>query len=223
MASTYNVASLMGQSAAVSSQLSQASLPSNLFPMLFEKLRLSERLVVLDMGHATASTVQFFNQFKCRLNFVDLYAADFVVNPKEDVSHEELVAQFQAEINLPIGSRLDICLFWDFFTYLDRPGLRAFIEALDPYIDAETRAHSLGILNARNGLPYYQYGIRGMDSLRQTELAGSQPPIYPHSQRDLISLLDYFEVDKSRLMPDGRVEYFLRENRNQIANPNSYF
>ena len=62
-----------------------------------------------------------------------------------------------------------------------------------------------------------------MDSLRQTELAGSQPPIYPHSQRDLISLLDYFEVDKSRLMPDGRVEYFLRENRNQIANPNSYF
>ena len=62
----------MGQSAAVSSQLSQASLPSNLFPMLFEKLRLSERLVVLDMGLASAASVNFFGQTKCRLQFTGL-------------------------------------------------------------------------------------------------------------------------------------------------------
>ena len=213
----------MGQFAQANGQAAQATLPSNLFPMLFERLRLDDRLVVLDMGQATPSTVQFFNQFKCRLSFVDLYSADFVVNPKEEASHEELVAQFQVAINLPIGSRIDICLFWDFFTYLDGPALKAFIEALDPYVDSATRAHSLGILNARNGLPYCQYGIHGVDSLRQTAQVGSQLPIYPHSQRDLNNLLDYFEVDKSRLMPDGRVEYFLCENRNKRAKPNAYF
>jgi hypothetical protein len=213
----------MGQFAQANGQATQAILPSNLFPMLFEQLRLDDRLVVLDMGRATPSTVQFFNQFKCRLSFVDLYSADFVVNPKEEASHEELVAQFQVAINLPIGSRIDICLFWDFFTYLDGPALKAFVEALDPYVDSATRAHSLGILNARNGLPYCQYGIHGVDSLCQTAQVGSQLPIYPHSHRDLNNLLDYFEVDKSRLMPDGRVEYFLCENRNKRAKPNAYF
>ncbi|MDG2502134.1 MAG: hypothetical protein P8M77_07055 [Porticoccaceae bacterium] len=213
----------MRQLAQVSGDELQATLPSNLFPMLFERLRLDERLVVLDMGPATASTVQFFNQFKCRLYFVDLYSADFVLNPKEDASHEELVAQFQRAINLPAGTKIDICLFWDFFTYLDGPAFKAFIETIEPYIVSGTRAHSLGILNARNGLPYCEYGIHGMDRLRQTALVGDQPPIYPHSQRDLNILLGYFEVDKSRLMPDGRVEYFLRENRHQKANPNAYF
>lgn len=205
------------------SQAMPATLPSNLFPMLFEKVLVGERLVILDMGQATASTVQFFNQFKCRLNFVDLFNAEFVVNPQEEATHEQLVAEFQAAIDLPAGSRLDICLFWDFFTYLDGPALRAFIEALDPYIDSNTRAHSLGVLNARNGLPYCEYGIQGMDCLHQSPRTGCQSPIYPHSQRDLNSLLSYFEIDKSRLMPDGRVEYFLLENRNQIATPNRYF
>jgi hypothetical protein len=31
--------------------------------------------------------------------------------------------------------------------------------------------------------------------------------------------LDYFEIDKSRLMQDGRIEYLLFENRN--PNPSS--
>ena len=210
-------------SSKANSQATPTTLPSNLFPMLFEKVLVGERLLVLDLGQATASTVQFFNQFKCRLNFVDLFSADFVVNPQDEATHEELVAEFQAAINLPAGSRLDICLFWDFFTYLDGPALRAFIEALDPFIDSNTRGHSLGVLNARNGLAYCEYGIQNMDCLHQTNRKGSQLPIYPHSQRDLNSLLNYFEIDKSRLMPDGRVEYFLLENRNQIATPNRYF
>jgi len=210
-------------SSKANSQATPTTLPSNLFPMLFEKVLVGERLLVLDLGQATASTVQFFNQFKCRLNFVDLFSADFVMNPQDEATHEELVAEFHAAINLPVGSRLDICLFWDFFTYLDGPALRAFIEALDPFVDSNTRGHSLGVLNARTGLPYCEYGIENMDSLHQTDKKGSQLPIYPHSQRDLNSLLNYFEIDKSRLMPDGRVEYFLLENRNQVATPNRYF
>ena len=213
----------MSQFAQANGQSAQTILPSNLFPMLFERLRLNDRLIVLDMGPAMPSTVAFFNQFKCRLNFVDLYSADFVMSPIEEVNHKELVALFHGAINLPVGSRVDICLFWDFFTYLDAPTFRAFIEALDPYIDSGTRAHSLGVLNPRNGLPYCQYGIHGMDRLCQTTMFGRQLPIYPHSQRDLNTMLGYFEVGKSRLMPDGRVEYFLLENRNQTINPNAYF
>ncbi|MCT2531463.1 hypothetical protein N2382_11405 [SAR92 clade bacterium H921] len=213
----------MGLFAQADGQSAQAPLPSNLFPMLFERLRLDKRLVVMDVGPATRSTVAFFNHFKCRLNFVDLYSADFVVNPLDEINHEELVAQFQTAFNLPAGSRIDICLFWDFFTYLAAPVLKAFLEALDPYIDRGTRGHALGILNARNGLPFCQYGIHSMDKLHQTAMLGKQLPVHLHSQRDLNDMLGYFEIGKSRLMSDGRVEYFLLENRDQKANPNAYF
>jgi hypothetical protein len=62
-----------------------------------------------------------------------------------------------------------------------------------------------------------------MDKLHQTAMLGKQLPVHLHSQRDLNDMLGYFEIGKSRLMSDGRVEYFLLENRDQKANPNAYF
>ena len=63
-------------------------LHSNLFATVFERLQVSTRLNVLDMGFASPSTVQFFNQFKCKLHFVDLYAEEFIANPQEEATHE---------------------------------------------------------------------------------------------------------------------------------------
>jgi hypothetical protein len=210
-----------------SSQLADVAansgLHSNLFAMVFERLQVSTRLNVLDMGFASSSTVEFFNQFKCRLNFVDLYAEEFVANPQEDSTDEELVMQFRAALNLDPGLNIDICLFWDFFNYLDGPALKALIAALEPHVGPDTRGYSLGLLNGRASLPYYQYGISSLTNLSQTERGGEQPPIYPHSQRDLNGMLDYFEIDKSRLMPDGRVEYILHKNRSKRPNAGSLF
>ena len=183
-------------------------LHSNLLAELFRAQRQDERLMVLDFGYASPSTVEFFSQFKCRLDFIDIYSQQFVVEADNECSHGELVKQFTEAINL------DICLFWDFFNYLDGPALKALMVALAPNIDQYSRGHSLGLLNARNQLPFNRYGIHSSASLSQAEREGEQPLVYPHSQRELNSLLDYWEIDKSRLMPDGRVEYILLENRN---------
>jgi hypothetical protein len=86
------------------------------------------------------------------------------------------------------------------------------MQALRPYIHSSSQGYSLGVLSGRNRLPFCQYGIDSQASLSQAQLSGQQPEVYNHSQRDLNSLLSYFEVDKSRLMPDGRVEYLLRDN-----------
>ena len=170
--------------------------------------------MVLDFGGASPSTVEFFSQFKCRLDFIDIYSQQFVVEADNECSHGELVKQFTEAINLDADRKLDICLFWDFFNYLDGPALKALMVALEPNIDQYSRGHSLGLLNARNQLPFNRYGIHSSASLSQAEREGEQPLVHPHSQRELNSLLDYWEIDKSRLMPDGRVEYILLENRN---------
>ena len=189
-------------------------LHSNLLAELFRAQRQGERLMVLDFGYASPSTVEFFSQFKCRLDFIDIYSQQFVVEADNECSHGELVKQFTEAISLDADCKLDICLFWEFFNYLDGPALKALMVALEPNIDQYSRGHSLGLLNARNQLPFNRYGIHSSASLSQAEREGEQPLVYPHSQRELNSLLDYWEIDKSRLMPDGRVEYILLENRN---------
>ena len=204
----------MKRSTALASEPSQnRTLGSNLISQLFERPRPDERLIVLDMGHASSSTVNFFNQFKCRLTFLDLQGREFLAAQPEDPSHEELVAYFQQGLNLQPGVMVDVCLFWDLLSYLDGASVKAFIEALDPHVDRYTRGYSLGLHNARNQLPHCRYGLDTNTSLTKVAKSGTQPTVYPHNQRALTKLLDYFEIDKSRLMSDGRIEYIMSENR----------
>jgi hypothetical protein len=187
-------------------------LPSNLIGQLFELAKPEYRLLVVDMGYPSPATVQFFNQYRCRLEFLDLINTDFLSLRPVDAEQSVLVEYFQAGLNLQPGAVIDICLFWDIFNYLDHLSVQAFMQALRPYIHSSSQGYSLGVLSGRNRLPFCQYGIDSQASLSQAQLSGQQPEVYNHSQRDLNSLLSYFEVDKSRLMPDGRVEYLLRDN-----------
>ena len=186
-------------------------LHSNLAAATFGALQADKRLIVLDVGMAMAATVDFFSQFKSRLLFVDLYSESFVKEIGEEISHQELVSLFRQALNIRDNCTIDICLFWDFFNYLDGTLLKAFMEALHPYINDNTCGYGLGVLNARCELPNYQYGISKLNKLYQYLRNEEQKPVYPYSQRDLNNLLGYFDVDKSRLMPDGRVEYFIAQ------------
>ncbi len=205
------------------SQSFSTGLHSNLAPLLFERVQVDKQLVILDVGLASPATVDLFSHFKCKLLFVDLYAllpslellADCCEENKEDhqqSTHQQRVEQFRDALNLDPQTKIDICLFWDFFNYLDGTLLKAFIDALQPYIGHNTRGYGLGILNARRPLPNYCYGIKSLDKLNQYPRSEEQQPVYPHSQRDLNNLLGYFAVDKSRLMPDGRFEYILSQD-----------
>tara|TARA_B110001452_G_scaffold283_2_gene258 strand:- start:3423 stop:4067 length:645 start_codon:yes stop_codon:yes gene_type:complete len=199
------------------------SLQSSLLPQVFERLPINKRLLVLDVGGAIASTVNFLNQFKCRLSFCDLYAEDFVVRTSAVATHEERVSRFREALNLEAGTKVDICLFWDLFSYLDGPGLRALMEALDTHIGRDTLGYSIGVHHVDAPLPFIQYGIERPTQLRQVHRAGIQSRVYLRSQRDLHHLLGCFEIEKCRLLAGGRVEYLLLENRHDDTKPQLNF
>jgi hypothetical protein len=188
-------------------------LQSNLLPAVFKRLDLEKRIVVLDMGRAVSSTVSFFNHFKCRLSFVDIYSEQFIVCPDVDSSHEELVAQVTKSLNLDANTKIDICLFWDLFNYLNDAMVRALIEALEPHINHSTSGYVIGTRDSRNQLPFFRYGIVDKSNLIENSGSGTQGTIYPRSQRDLNRLVDYFEIDRGRLLSEGRAEYLIFENR----------
>jgi hypothetical protein len=184
-------------------------LGSKLFASLFQALDASHRLTVLEIGSALPETVEFFSQFKCRLNFVDLYGEGFV-RDQADLSEAELRHAFEERLRLPAGTRLDLCLFWDFLTYLDDPALRAFNSALRPWLHAGTRAHGYGAHHLAVRLAHVRYGIHDRETLSVRERRGQQLRTHPHSQVEMQDMLDCFAFERGLLLPDGRLEMLLK-------------
>ncbi|MDE0840746.1 MAG: hypothetical protein OSA42_01000 [Porticoccaceae bacterium] len=167
---------------------------------------------VLDVGSAAASTVNFFNRHfsrqKCYLAFPDLYAESFVSGTQPDIVNSDLVALFKAALNIKPGVSLDICLFWDFFSYLRRPYIAAMLEALGPHLSATTRGYCLGSMHAAQ-MPHYHYGLADANNMTQVRRLESVMPLHGHTQSELGGLLKPFVITKSRLMDEGRLECLL--------------
>ncbi|MCH8228582.1 MAG: hypothetical protein IIC63_09240 [Proteobacteria bacterium] len=184
--------------------------PSKLLPSLFRSLDTGRRLTILDVGGALPETVEFFSRFKCRIHFIDLFCEPVVRELQQNSNYKELHHQFEKLLKLPDGTRLDICLLWDFLCYLDDPALRAFNNVLRPYLYYGTRAHGFVVHHLAIRLENKQYGVMQEDAmsvrLRQTK----QLATHPHSQIEMHEMLSCFDFDRGLLLPDGKLELLLK-------------
>ena len=137
-----------------------------------------------------------------------------MLDPDEEMSHSQMVNLMRGAIKLQQSVKVDICLFWDIFSYLSDPLVKALIESLKQHVDSSTRSLIINPRDSRTMLPFYYYGISGPTLLTQSQRMGVQPSIYPRSQRALNDLIDYFVVDRGRLMSEGRAEYLLFKDDN---------
>lgn len=184
-------------------------LSSSLLVGLFNQITDDKTLVVLDMGLASAASVNFFGQTKCRLQFTGLIEPEIEKYNDQELTHDERVALFKQELKPQADTKIDIVLFWDIFCYLSAPAIAALLEALMPNLHARTKAHSIGLLNARQKMLYSEYGVNAIDQLWQQPISSNQPRIYPHSRHDFGRLLSYFTIDRSCLLSGNRVENLL--------------
>lgn len=194
-----------------SEQLDQESnsLSSSLLVGLFSQINDDKGLVVLDMGMASSASVSFFGQTKCRLQFAGMIDTALEKYNDQQLSHEERVALFKEDLNLQADIKIDIVLFWDLFCYLSAPAISAVLEALIPNLHSATKAHSIGLLNARQKMHYSEYGIKSIDQLWQQPSSSDQPNVYPHSRHDFSRILNYLKIDRSCLLSGNRVENLL--------------
>lgn len=183
---------------------------STLFPLLFERLDCDRRLTVFDVGPAMPETLDFFAQFKCRLYFADLFAEWGESDQISTMDADALQRRFQALLAYPAKTQFDICLFWDFFNYLDPLALRAFDGALRPFVGPAVRGHGFNVLDNRKTLTNQRYSVRQLDKLAVTQ-SGDQPvACHPHSTEELKKSLACFNVGRGRLLSDGRLELYLQ-------------
>ena len=191
----------------------EASVPENvvssLMPWVLDEPEQDVRLKTLDFGYASAPTVHFFSQFTCTLYFAALIDPEINKFNSDQMTHADKVKRFKKVLNIPNNTQIDIILFWDLFCYLDRPAINALLEALRPYVHKHTRAHSIGLLNNRYQLPAFEYGLCDRTLLAQQPNDDLKSKVYNHSRQQLNDSLDYWRVDKSCLLADGRVENVL--------------
>ena len=186
--------------------------PSRLFPSLLENHDPGHRLNVLDAGPAISETIRFFGQFRSRVHVADLYGEALVreEQAEEETTEQELKEAFRDVLNLPVGTLVDICLFWDFLNYLNRKALRAFSAALAPYVHPGTRGHGFSVLSVETPLRNQQYGIVQPDTLSIRPSHKPQLKYYPHTHEELNEAFDCFRIERGWLLPDGRLEILLQ-------------
>ena len=191
-----------------------ATQPSKLLAQLFKHIEEDQRVEVLHIGPALPETVDFFARFRCKLHFIDLFSElPFTLPEEEDAEPgPDLKQQFSELLDLPQATRLDICLFWDLFNFLESDAIAAFLAALQPYLHSDSVAHGFTAHNLHAPQDGQIYGIRELDALSVRHRQQALPGYTPHGQTQLQNLIDCFSFDHSVLLPDSRLEVLLRAN-----------
>lgn len=180
-----------------------------LFPTLIKRINTDRRLSVLEIGPALPETIEFFSQYKCRLQFAAMYTDPVLQMQSGEYTEAELAAHFEQTFNFPKGTRFDICMFWDFLNYLNDKALRAFNTAIRPYLHKSTRAHGFTVRTLNTSFPNQQYGIEQAHMFSIRPRVGKQAQTTPHTQAILVNLLSHFDIDQGMLLPDGRLEVLM--------------
>ena len=195
-----------------------SSFKSTLFSALFdfESLAEGQSLTVLDLGPAISVSVAFFGQYKCRLHILDLFSEPFLAQ-QQALTDDELNNQLRGIFDFSKNTRFDVCLFWDLFNYLDKPAILALNHLLAPFLHLGTKAHCFGLLKANTRLSYQQYGILQPDSLKVAGRPDPAPVLYHHPQAELKGLLSSFNVSRTMLLGDGRLEMLLQSRVEELS------
>lgn len=180
-----------------------------LLPTLIKKIKTDRRVSVLEIGPALPETIKFFSQFKCRLHFAAMYTDPVLQMQLGEHTEAELAEKISESFGFPKGTSFDICLFWDFFNYLDDKALRAFNTAITPFLHKSTRAHAFTVRTLNTSFSNQQYGIEQAHMFSVRPRPGKQARTTPHTQAILVNLLSNFDIDQGMLLPDGRLEILM--------------
>jgi hypothetical protein len=201
------------------------SLPTRLIPDMLERLKGKSPLMVLDVGMGVHETVEFFGTRRCRLHFSALHE---VLHPPPTIAQEQKFGElpdkqaqdallyqawlqrFAAQMNYHPGTKFDLCLFWDFFNYLDDMALKAFSEVLSPYLSADTLAHAYLMQKPEHGLLNREYGICSASEISVRHGPYGHLPSNPRPQARVVAMLKDFSINHSVLRRDGLLETSLK-------------
>lgn len=193
---------------------------SRLLASMLDPRRLDTRetLHILDFGRANAASLEFFNQYPCRLSVLDAADTllDWSASLESRMEEPPSVAQMQLELSgllstsgTDIGNEpFDLVFLWDALNQLHPHALPAFAGLLRRHITADVRAH--GFLLHKRGTEQH---LRHMSvaGAEQVAVQAQRPAdLYAHNRKFIDETLEPdLRIDQGVLHGDGRLEYLM--------------
>lgn len=190
---------------------------SRLLSSLFEHVEDDRPLSVLNIGPALPETVSFFSGYRCKLHVADLYSelplripADGDDKGQADNGEETgLVHRLEEALGLPAGVQFDMVFLWDVLNFMSREAIAVLMDSLRPHLHPGSRAHCFAVHNSKTPVAENFHGIFDESHLSVRRRRQTPPDYQPHPQGELVTMLKFFQVDRSVLMPDRRIELLL--------------
>ncbi|MEP4146250.1 MAG: hypothetical protein ABJL54_03455 [Halioglobus sp.] len=180
---------------------------SQLLPDLFESVAEDQCITVLHLGPVLPETMEYFSSFRCKLHVNDLFAElPLSFKPGDELTVQERMSSL---VSFPEDTRFDVCLFWDLLNYLDQDGVVALMQCLRPHLATTAMAHAFTVHNIRSPQRDCRFGIVSDSEIVLRPRHHKVPEYAPHSQGKLKEWLDGFDVKRSVLLAQSRLEILL--------------
>ncbi|MFK7828294.1 MAG: hypothetical protein AB8B57_00820 [Congregibacter sp.] len=191
-------------------------LVSRLLPNMLDEKRLASigTLSILDFGRANSQSLEFFNQFSCRLSVLDAadslteWSAQLVERLEEPPSMQQMQLELSGLLDTLAAQRFDLVFLWDTLNHLHEYALPAFAGLLRRHVTANFRGHGF-LLQKRSAEPMLRHmSVAGLDRIVVREQ--QQAIQYAHNRRVVNeSLGSDLKIDHGVLHSDGRLEFLL--------------
>ena len=189
---------------------------SRLLPVMLDEKRLASlgTLNILDFGRANSGSLEFFNQFSCRLCVLDAadsfleWSAALEARMDAPPSNQQMQLELSGLLSSMGAYRYDLVFFWDTLNHLHEHALPAFAGLLRRYLSADCRGHGFMLHKRGTDQLLRHMGMVG-DNLISIQ---SQSParLYPHNRKVVNDALGAdLRIDQGVLHGDGRLEFLL--------------
>ena len=191
-------------------------LNSRLLPIALDEKRLARigTFNILDFGRANGASLEFFNQFSCRLCVLD--AAEALLAWSHDLASrlEEppSTAQMQSELDAILEAigrrRYDLIFLWDTLNHIHERALSAFGRLLRRHAAADCRGHGFMLHKRGAEQQFRQLGLIGAG---QIAIHSREPSaLYAHNRKAVDDALSReLRIDQGVLHGDGRLEFLM--------------
>lgn len=193
---------------------------SRLLGIMLDEKRLASlgTLNILDFGRANSGSLEFFNQFSCRLSVLD--AADSLLDwsgalqarMEDPPSQQQMQLELSGLLSAMNDHRYDLVFLWDTLNHLHEYALPAFASLLRRHVTPDCRGHGF-MLHKRGTEQQLRY--MGMAGDNLIAIQQQQPAtLYPHNRQAVNEALGAdLKIDQGVLHGDGRLEFLLLSAR----------
>jgi hypothetical protein len=203
-----------------------APLGSRLLSKMLDPNKLAAKgtLNILDFGRANGASLEYFNQFSCRLCVLDAaepllaWSQKLATRMDEPPSEQQLYLELVGVLDALGDGRYDLVFLWDTLNHIHEAALPAFAKLLRQHVTPDFCGH--GFMLHKRGTEQ-QLRIMSLAGEAHIAVQASRPAALPAHNRRVVNdaLGSELQIDHGVLHGDGRLEFLLVPGRAQRKSP----